>query len=159
MKQELINKLPENVMNNIYDYIAPDYRLCVWMNKYNMKEILLGIIEHYMFGAIKIVELFDRYFPEDSWELYEYIINNRKWEDIKSGIHCLYEDSHIDMDKFTNDVLRKMTKVLYYDNGIIPSYKVAASYIFLYQNRLNLKEPCREDFQEIQDNVDKIGQS
>lgn len=156
MKQELIGRLPKNAIDNIYAYIAPDFRLCTWMKKYNMKSLLAAIIDNYMFGAIKIVEAFDRYFPDDSWDLYKHIINNKKWEDIKEGAHCLYEDTNMNEEKFIADVMAKMDVVLYRPDGIHQSYLLAATYIFLYLERFNLKEACQEDFIEIQEDINKL---
>ncbi len=151
-----INKLDDKIINNIYSYIYPDVRLCIWMKKYNMAKILQGIIDCYMFGAIKIAEAFDRYFPDHSWDLYVHILSNKKWEEIKTSVHFLFENKHIDNRKFISDVLDKMDLVLHTPDGVIKSYKLAASYIFLHKERYNLKEPCKEDFIDIEKDIKKI---
>lgn len=151
-----IRNLDMNIKNNIYSYIYPDVRLCIWMKKYNMANILQEIIDTYMFGAIKIVEAFDRYFPNDSWDLYVHILSNKKWKEIKSSVHFLFDNKHINNKQFISDVLDKMDKVLHNTNGIINSYKLAASYIFLHQKRFDLKEPCQEDFIDIENDIKQI---
>ena len=40
-----INTLDDKIINNIYSYIYPDVRLCIWMKKYNMSKILKEIID------------------------------------------------------------------------------------------------------------------
>lgn len=150
-----ISQFPNKAREKIYEYLNPEIKISMWLDKYDMVNILRQLTHTY--GALFIVDIFDKYFPEDSHVLYKYFTQVK--EKVNNRSIYYWNDKNVtrkDIRELVSKLLYRMDHYISNNEYSLINYKIAASYIYAHSylspdKNLNVPTPYDTDDEDIKE--------